>query len=777
LAATTRAFLCASLHDGEAVLSFPYEERLRLLLRAIPGRRWDPVERVWRLPLDPDRAESLARLLEEVPGECQLSPALARAIARQRRRRDRRECLVDLARPDGNWWLSFASDSAPELVQALLEHPQAQSLPAIGRGLLPLDERTAQMIEALQAHAVREAIPHSAVREAIPHSAVREAIPHSAVREAIPHSAVREAIPHSEMQEERVGEWRPGAQLRLSRAAQRALVSHGLRAADERRAARTRARPPRPPASAPAPARNADPFSVHELQALLAGRGDTAHTESSHAHPAALNAHAMASSEDRAAAHARAARLVALSCATDAPLAIPGLHGELKPFQRAGVRYLLDQRRVFLADEQGLGKTIEALAALQADDAFPAVVVCPASLKLNWQRECRRWLPQRSVRVLGGTTLAPVAPAPDVTIVNYDILHARLAQLRALAPRALVIDESHYCKNARAKRTRAVAQLAAAVPRNGLVLALTGTPVINHPKELLAQLAILGRLHEFGTGQRFAREFLFDRDGHLQLHWRLRASCFIRRRKCDVLAQLPAKTRAVVPLELDNLSDYRLAERDIIAWLRTQPLDLRELDAKVAAALRAQRLVRLSALKLLAARGKLAAALVWMHDFLRSGERLVVFAHHREIQQAVLARFPTALHLLGSDSQRARDRALCAFQAGESQLILGSIEVAGQGITLTRASHVAFLELDWTPAKHDQAEDRLHRIGQRDAVNATYLLAGGTIDETIAALLERKRALIGAVTDGQREEQQSVVDALVHELHARAPYRRLRAVA
>jgi hypothetical protein len=230
---------------------------------------------------------------------------------------------------------------------------------------------------------------------------------------------------------------------------------------------------------------------------------------------------------------------------------------------------------------------------------------------------------------------------------------------------------------------------------------------------------------------------------------------------------------------LDNEAEYRLAEQDVVAWLRSQPLDLRELDAKVAAALRAERLVRLNALKLLAARGKLHAALHWIHDFLSSGEPLVLFARHREIQHAVLERFPNALHVLGEDSQRARDQAVREFQSAngtDTQLIVCSIEVAGQGITLTRASNVAFLELDWTPSKHDQAEDRCHRIGQQDAVNATYLLAADTIDETIATLLERKRAVIGAVTDGREEDDRGVVDALVSELRGE-PYRHLRAVA
>ncbi len=410
---------------------------------------------------------------------------------------------------------------------------------------------------------------------------------------------------------------------------------------------------------------------------------------------------------------------------------------------------------------------------------IPAIVVCPASLKLNWMREIERWLPGRSTQALSGMggNNSPI-PAADITVVNYDILAARAQTLAAMAPRALVLDESHYCKNAAAKRTQAVVRLAASVPGDGLVLALTGTPVMNRPPELIAQLRILGRLADFGSGAQFGRRFK-GVDAHVRLHWHLRSRCFVRRLKVDVLPQLPAKTRTVVPVELDNESEYRLAETDVIAWLRSRPLDLSELDAKVAAALRAERLVRLNALKMLAARGKLHAALAWIHDFCSSGERLVVFARHREIQRAVVERFPHALHILGEDTHAARDASLEAFQAADSsenQLIVCSIEVAGQGLTLTQASNVAFLELDWTPAKHDQAEDRCHRIGQQDAVNAWYLLAAGTIDETMATLLERKRAIIGAVTDGREENDEGIVDALAREL-AGEPYRHLRAVA
>jgi superfamily II DNA or RNA helicase len=473
--------------------------------------------------------------------------------------------------------------------------------------------------------------------------------------------------------------------------------------------------------------------------------------------------------------HRRAADAVRRSRATEAePIDGLSLGGRLAPFQWAGVRYALDARRTFLADEQGLGKTVEALATLEAAGAFPAVVVCPASMKLTWEREAGRWLPHRTVAVVNGRT--PVPPTGEITILNYEIVAAHRQQLVRRRPRAVVIDESHYCKNPRAKRTHAVRALAAAVPADGLRLALTGTPVLNHADELIAQLRVIARLEEFGSGARFSAQFR-GAVSEERLHWHLRRHCFVRRLKSEVLPQLPAKRQVVVPVSLGNREEYALAERDVIEWLRTQPLDLSQLNAKIAAALRAKRLAQLGALQQLAGRGKLAAALAWIEDFLASGEPLVVFARHQEVQRAVASRFPGALHLFGSDSLPERDRAIAAFQALDGpQLIVAATRVGGQGITLTRASNVAFLELEWTPAMHDQAEDRCHRIGQRDAVTAWYLLAAGTIDESMARLIQSKRTHVGAVTDGRRSESDGMVEAVIRELRDGRPFSHLRAV-
>jgi SNF2 family DNA or RNA helicase len=283
-------------------------------------------------------------------------------------------------------------------------------------------------------------------------------------------------------------------------------------------------------------------------------------------------------------------------------------------------------------------------------------------------------------------------------------------------------------------------------------------------------------MDEFGSGASFARQFR-GMVSEERLHWHMRRACFVRRLKAEVLPQLPAKRQVVIPVALNNESEYRLAERDVIAWLRSQPLDLSELNAKIAATLRAQRLAQLGTLQRLAARGKLAAALAWIEDFLASEEPLVVFARHVEVQHAVLARFPEALHLFGQDSLTAREASISAFQEGDGpRLIVCATRVAAQGITLTRASNVAFLELEWTPAMHDQAEDRCHRIGQHDAVTAWYLLAANTIDETMARLIQRKRATIAAVTDGRPIDDDGLVEGVVRELRDGRPFSHLRAV-
>jgi SWI/SNF-related matrix-associated actin-dependent regulator of chromatin subfamily A-like protein 1 len=704
--------------DGEpvVVLAFPYDPHIVALVRAIPQRRFDWDRREWWAPVDDWAGVHVADVLERFP-ELTTSPQVDAWLAGLERRWVGR---VSTTRHDGRGWFALRTRAGqvPEaLTEGGLEHDGAWLAPLTPAAARALTEQRGARLDppALRCLAALER------GEEPPPCRLR-------AEETIDGTVLRLDVL-----------WDPDAGTAFER----------LPGAGER----SRTLP-------------LDPWVVEPLDAYLALQG------------VQVDGGAAALLEELRAEAAEAAAAIRASRATSAePIAgvAAVLGGELEPFQWAGVRYALRARRAFLADEQGLGKTVEALAALEADDAYPALVVCPASLKLNWERETARWLPHRGVAVVNGRAAVP--PTGDVTILNYEVVAAHREALARLRPRALVVDESHYCKNPQAKRTRAVRRLAEAVAQDGLRLALTGTPVLNHAEELISQLRVLGRLEDFGSGARFARQFR----GELReerLHWHLRRRCFVRRLKSEVLPQLPAKRQVVVPVALDNEREYRLAEDDVIAWLREQPLDLGELNARIAAALRAERLAQLGTLQRLAARGKLSSALSWIHDFLASGEPLVVFARHVEVQRAVLERFPDALHLLGSDALAEREAAVRAFQdRGGPQLIVGATRVAGQGITLTRASNVAFLELEWTPAMHDQAEDRCHRIGQRDAVTAWYLLAAGTIDETMAALIQRKRGLVAAVTDGRRIEADGLVEQVVRDLREGRPFRRLRRVS
>ncbi len=700
------------------VLAFPYDNAIVAAVRNIPHRSFDWDTKEWRAPVDDwvavHVADVLARFPELTPSD-ETSEWLRGVDSRWVGR-------ISTVRHDGRgWWaLTTRAGRVPEaLLDGALEHG--------GRTLVPLTPAAAAALGELRSARFDSGAAHCLL-------AVETGGPVPPAR-----LALKEGVDGSRLGLEVL--WDPDVGTAFERLP---AAEHGRRVP-------------------------LDPWIVEQLDAFIA------------LHEVDVSGAALRALEALRAEHAEAAAAIRRSRASEGePIAEVAavLGGELRPFQWAAVRYALDARRAFLADEQGLGKTVEALAAVEADDAYPAIVVCPASLKLNWEREAARWLPHRTVAVVSGRSAVP--PRGDITILNYEIVTSHTAELARLGPRAIVVDESHYCKNPRAKRTQAVRRLAGAVPPDGLRLALTGTPVLNHAEELIAQLRVIGRLEDFGSGARFKRIFGSAQHGvdEERLHWHLRRRCFVRRLKTEVLPQLPAKRQVVVPVALDNEREYRLAEKDVIEWLRTQPLDLSELNAKIAATLRAQRLAQLGTLQRLAARGKLHSALAWIHDFLASDEALVVFARHVEVQEAVLDRFPGALHLLGRDNAEQRAATIDTFQSGDGPpLIVCATRVAAQGITLTRASNVAFLELEWTPAMHDQAEDRCHRIGQRDAVTAWYLLAADTIDETMAELIQAKRRTVAAVTDGRRIESDGLVDEVIRALRDGEAFRHLRPVA
>lgn len=415
---------------------------------------------------------------------------------------------------------------------------------------------------------------------------------------------------------------------------------------------------------------------------------------------------------------------------------------------------------VLIADEMGLGKSVEAIAILEARNAFPALIVCPASLRLNWQREINRWLPRRTVEVIGGTRPDHGVEWADVIIVNYDVLDAWADDLPTL--HGVVLDESHYIKNGATNRTRAAIRISDNSPANAVRLCLTGTPIVNTPSEIVTQLRFLHRIGEFGGVGAFRKRYGTG-ENLPELNRRLRSSCMLRRRKIDVLTELPPKRWATVTVEGHDgvMRKYREAEADIVNYLADEARRVAQESGATTEESRraaweratrigaAQQLVAIGVLRRLATDAKLLATTAWISDFLTSGSKLVVFAHHRDVVQLLADQFADGCVIAGDTPMAERQLNVDRFQNDDDcRVIVCSMKAAGVGLTLTAASDVLFVEQGWTPADMDQAADRCHRLGQTDSVTAWNLLCADTIDESIARLIEWKRTVVDVATDG-----------------------------
>ena len=460
------------------------------------------------------------------------------------------------------------------------------------------------------------------------------------------------------------------------------------------------------------------------------------------------------------------AELLEKSASVDSDIEVSNLSGTLMPYQKAGVSYASTVGRCLIADQMGLGKTVEAIAALEFKDSFPAVVVCPASLKENWRREISKWLPHRTVNIVSGKT---DVVSCDVNIVNYDILYKFVDAISHLKINGLILDESHYVKTSSSKRTKSAKEIASKVPKSGTVLLLSGTPVTNRPSELVSQLEIMGVLGKFGGKWAFLKRYAgahhngfgWDTSGAsnlIELNTKLRQNCYIRRTKDEVLKELPEKSRNIVHLEPSGkgAKEYASAEDDLVLFLRENGYKSKDSS---------EHLARTQVLKRLAAWAKMDAVEEWIDSFLESCDRkLVVFAHNVDVVDHLAAKYG-GLRVSGRDSMQERQHSVDSFQTDkDSRVIVLNLQAGGVGITLTAGSDVVFVQMGWTPGEHDQAEDRCHRIGQVNHVQAWYLLASGTIDEDIYYLVNGKRAVVDAVTEGDEVEQQSLVKDLMKRL-------------
>lgn len=416
-----------------------------------------------------------------------------------------------------------------------------------------------------------------------------------------------------------------------------------------------------------------------------------------------------------------------------------------------------------LADEMGLGKTLQTLWLLRrkrVGEMFPALVVTPASVKYVWEHQAATHA-RLHAQVLEGRTppAGRLGFVPKLMVINPDILTHWLPYLLRIGLRTLVLDESQYFANLTAQRTKTVILLAREVPYR---IALSGTPLVNRPSELWPALHVL-RPDKFPSFFSFAQEYCKPRrtpwgweykgaTNLPKLHAKLRRTCMVRRLKRDVLHELPAKVRRVVPMELADRAEYAHAAGDFMGWLRATYG-----KGRAARAARAAAVVRIGYLLRLAAKLKVRSVVDWANSFLYEypDEKLVLFAIHSKMIKVLQRRVKAkSVTVDGTVVGRRRKLAVDTFRRDrDTRLFIGNIRAAGTGVDGLQevCSNAAFTELWWRPGDHIQAEDRLHRIGQEGSTWISYLVAGGTIEEHLCRIIQEKQEVIHATLDGAGE--------------------------
>lgn len=504
----------------------------------------------------------------------------------------------------------------------------------------------------------------------------------------------------------------------------------------------------------------------------------------------------------------------------DADIEIPGIQIPLLAYQKAGVAYLKQVRKGILGDQPGLGKTAQAIATLASEDAFPAVVVCPNTLKINWEREIKKFFPNLTVSILNGGKSEEIEPC-DVIVVNYDILYQRNKDIMEHGFVSLIVDESHAIKNGQkkwrcpecdkpcrantaickecgalairpretwtVKRTDAVMKLAKSLGPENFVLLLTGTPITNRPEELIPQLEAIGQLESFGGVWRFKNRYAPKRNVALntkELNEKMRETCFVRRNKMDVYGELPELRNAVQYLSVstEEMSSYKVVEDDVVEYFAQRARDIAEEEGsdgssayweKKIALENSVNLVRITALRDAVSKIKFESTASWLDNFLESGtgEKVIVFAEHIEMVEKLYARYQdVAVKIRGGVSVEERQNAVDSFQNDPKvRVFVANMTAASEGLTLTAASDVVFCELGWTPAIHEQCASRCYgRVNDMHGATAWYLLAPETIDEDMYRLLDKKKKVVNSVTDGvDVEEQGSIIGELVKTLAGR----------
>ncbi len=490
------------------------------------------------------------------------------------------------------------------------------------------------------------------------------------------------------------------------------------------------------------------------------------------------------------------------------PLKMP-----LFPYQAQGVAYNLQHKNVLIGDTMGLGKSVQALASVvgMGELALPCLIVCPAHLKYNWLKEINMWTDMRGTIMYDGMRKHALqhfqTGFTKFAIVNYDSLPKHFAsemvrdlpdpetgkpgkvkeiKLNGLEKhfKSIIIDEVHLASNHQTQRYKILEQIKD-LPMV-MRLALSGTPIKNKVSEIMYVLNLINALENFGGKKQFSSNYLTYKkipvaygfkDGHKvptkykfeegstneeDLQVRLRNTCYYRREKHEVLKDLPDKFRQVIKLDIDNRKEYQYCIdhfKEYLATVRNKS------EESIMRSLRAAALTCMMQLIQISARGKMKQIIEWVEETIDQGEKVVIFHHHQEIGDMLHNRFSSFVRISGGMSAEAKDKAVQSFQNDKNTMgIIVSILAGSTGLTLTASSIVALIELPWTAEKTDQCEDRCHRIGAKDTVNAYYFLGNDTIDEHQYDTIQAKRTLANSVTGADERVEVNVQQSLMKNL-------------
>ena len=438
--------------------------------------------------------------------------------------------------------------------------------------------------------------------------------------------------------------------------------------------------------------------------------------------------------------------------------------GKLLNFQKEGLDFLLKSSgNALLADEMGLGKTVQTLSYVATEkQTFPLLVIAPLVTLKNWEREIERFLKKKSRngRIIDSsspsvtlirTGKSKELPKTDIYVINYELLFKRNADLANVGIRTVVCDEVHNLRSKTTQKYKSVKKLAA-LPTVLYRIGLSGTPIYNRGSEIWPIIDIL-KPGLLGSFKEFCEYFCYVNDKgkaivlenkRASLRNELQKHVMLRRKKSDVLKELKDKVRFKQVIASDT--EYYLEELNKI-WTRLEA-EQKVAETEFSKSASYQRAIQSE--RQIAGVAKLPHVINFVKDIMEIEESVVVFCHHKVIHKLLhesLQEF-SPVSIIGGQSDKLRQEEIDKFQRGESKLMIAGIRAGNVGINLTRAKYVLFAELDWSPAIHRQAEDRLHRIGQKNTVFAYYLIGNGTLDDHVANILVDKSYEIDAIMDG-----------------------------